>query len=162
LSMLLTVKMQMPGESAERSYEISEESLKTVVAWAGSAVETARLLGCKREKLQQQLQRYPCMKEMIANRYLLKAERALQGMEGAIVERDDLMRFWTRTMYDPSNNTTTQLSASVNLAKALGMFIERREVVTEDVTGVHKSVTERLDELQERKQEIAMYGEWTN
>lgn len=144
----MNVIVNMPQlDGTTKSYEVSETALQIVVAWAGSMTETARLMGKQPSVISAAFAKQPCMREMIGNRYLLTQHLAVEGVQGAIADAVQVQQMWTRMMYDPNANDAAKLAASVNLAKSLGMFIERREVEVKHEESRHRSIAERAQLL---------------
>jgi hypothetical protein len=144
-SLDLTVHLSTPG-GQERTYTVPEPVLQVVLAWAGSAAETARLMKRNESGLRRMLQQYPVMREMIAYRYLMREQVAVEGAQGAIADRVGLQQLWTRVMYDEALPLQQRLAASALLAKSLGMFIERHEVTQTPIDdSVRRTIAERCE-----------------
>ena len=142
--------MKLPVTINGNEYSIPEKYLRTVVCWAGSAKETAGLLGVEPRAIYDQIHKHPEMREMIAHRYMMTAEMAVDGMDGAIAKRDELMQFWTRVIYDPNTAMRDKLAASINLAKVYGMFTEKLEITEKaEEEVVQPSVAERMAMVEE-------------
>lgn len=67
-------------------------------------------------------------------RMLAELGRALDTETEALADKDEVLRFWTTCMRDEHLNTAHRHKAAEALGKALGVFIEKRQVEINDVT----------------------------
>ena len=131
----------MPNRSVEKTGILTEQQLKFIACWQGSAVAAAAAAGYKDPvNAGYKLMQLEPIREGIRMKQNAIAEetgRAL-GKQIAVCRADVINRLWDLAMMDPDNTKETitgQIRASEALANILGISIKRKADVTKQLEG---------------------------
>lgn len=147
----MSVARRAANRRTGADHVMTEKQREFVQAYNGNASEAAQAVSVSTASAREWAKQAWFKEALRAREAAFQAEQARKGLstlgEQVIASTAEVQAFWTKTMLDEEETAANRLRASELIAKANGVFIEKREIKSENKTTVQvdeRDVGERI------------------